>query len=156
MARKTSDPQHVELKSVLESMLESDHDVTAREVVRRHSSLKNASDVTRHVERRAIFEAYLAKQNELRQFAGRVKQSGPAIAAKKLQATEERIRELERNEESRIASHLAMITAVCELGGTAKLLKFYHQYARIRDSLANQGALPHRLTLADEAIAKKQ
>jgi hypothetical protein len=147
MARKTKDPTHSELKSVLESMLERDDEITARAVSRLHSTVTNASDITRHVERRAMLEQFQAKQQEIRKFAGKVRHSGTAVAAKQLQAVDERIRELESNEAARIASHLAMINAVCELGGTAKLQKFYKQFAQIRDQLSRQGALPSALTL---------
>ena len=141
MSRKTNDPLHTELKSVFEGMLERDEDITARAAARLHSTVKNASDITRHEERRALLDQFQSKQLELRKFANKVKHSGTTVAAKKLLETEERIRRLESNESARIASHLAMIAAVCELGGTAKLLKFYKQYSQIRDQLSQQGAL---------------
>ncbi len=68
------------------------------------------------------------------------------LPLKKLLSVEERICELEGNEAARVASHLAMITAMCELGGTAKLVKFYKQYADVRDSLVRQGAMPSQLS----------
>jgi len=68
------------------------------------------------------------------------------MAAKDLQAADERIRNFEANEDARIRSHLQMINAVLELGGTAKLQKFYKEFSRIRDLLARQGALPRELT----------
>lgn len=142
MTRKTKDPLHTELTAVLDGMLERNEDISARAVTRLHSTVKNASDITRHVERRVLLEQFQAKQLELRKFAGKVKHSGTTIAAKQLQAAEERIRELEGNEAARVASHLAIISAMCELGGTAKLQKFYKDYAQIRDNLARQGALP--------------
>lgn len=143
MSRKTKDPLHTELKSVFEGMLERDEDITARAVARLHSTIKNASDITRHEERRALLDQFQSKQLELRKFANKVKHSGTTVAAKNLLETGERIRRLESNEAARIASHLAMIAVVCELGGTAKLLKFYQQYSQIRDQLTQQGALPN-------------
>lgn len=145
MARNTIDPLHTELTSVLNGMLDRNEDITARSVTRIHSTLKNASDITRHPDRRAIFEKFQTKQLELRKFAVKVKHSGTTIAAKQIQASDERVRELEANEAARVASHLAMISAMCELGGTAKLLKFYKEFAHIRDRLAKQGALPPQL-----------
>jgi GTPase involved in cell partitioning and DNA repair len=142
MARNTIDPQHTELTSVLSGMLDRNDDITARSVTRIHATLKNASDITRHPDRRAILEKFQTKQQELRKFAGKVKHSGTTIAAKQIQASDERVRELEANEAARVASHLAMISAMCELGGTAKLLKFYKEYSHIRNQLAKQGALP--------------
>lgn len=142
MSRKTKDPTHSELTSVLEGMLERNDDITARAVSRLHSTVKNASDITRHNERRALLDKFQMKQSEIRKFASKVKHTGTAVAARNLQASDERIRLLEANEAARISSHLAMIAAVCELGGTAKLLKFYKQYSQIRDQLAQQDALP--------------
>ena len=142
MARNIIDPLHTELTSVLNGMLDRNKDITARSVTRIHATLKNASDITRHPDRRAILEKFQTKQLELRKFAGKVKHSGTTIAAKRLQASDERVLELEANEAARVASHLAMISAMCELGGTAKLVRFYKKYAHIRDQLAKQGALP--------------
>ena len=147
MTRKTKDPLHTELSTVLEGMIERNEDISARAVTRIHSTVKNASDITRHIERRAILERFQSKQVELRKFAGKVKHSGTTVAARSLQAAEEKIRELEANEEARVASHLAMINAMCELGGTAKLLKFYVEYSHIRDKLSQQGALPSTLRI---------
>jgi hypothetical protein len=145
MARKTIDPLHAELTSVLSGMLDRNEDIKARSVARIHTTLKNASDITRHSGRREILEKFKSKQLELRKFAGKIKHSGTTIAAKQIQASDERVRELEANEAARVASHLAMISAMCELGGTAKLLKFYKEFANIRDQLAKQGALPVQL-----------
>lgn len=142
MARKAIDVSHEELKHVLQAMLDRDEDITARGVARHHPSLKNASDITRHEGRKALLTKAIERQEELRLLAGKVAKTGTTAAAEKLQAAEERIRELEANEAARIASHLAMIKAVAEIGGTAKLVKFYESYADIRDQLSRQGALP--------------
>jgi hypothetical protein len=142
VARKTHDPLHDELKAVMDGLLERNDDVTARAVARLHSTVKNASGIVRHPERRKILEQYQARQQELRAAIGKVRQSGTSAAAVKLQASAERIRELEENEAARVASHLAMIHAVAEMGGTAKLHQFYKRFAAIRDSLAREGALP--------------
>ena len=145
MARKTKDPSHGELRDLLAGMLDRDENITARAVARLHSSIKNASDYTRNAERRELLEGAQAKQEALRKFASRAKRDGSRASAEKLQAAEERVRELEGNEAARVASHLAMIHAVAELGGTAKLLAFYRSHADIRDRLHRQGALPSSL-----------
>jgi polyhydroxyalkanoate synthesis regulator phasin len=145
MARKAIDPTHEELKQVLQAMLDRDEDITARGVVRLHPSLNNASDITRHEARKSLLDEAIQKQQEIRRLAATVKKSGTTVAAEKLQALEARIQELEANEAARIASHLAMIQSVAELGGTAKLLKFYEAYSSIRDQLVKQGALPSSL-----------
>jgi hypothetical protein len=144
VARKTHDPQHEELKAVLEGLLERNEDVTARAVTRLHSCLKNASAIVRHQERQQILEQYQTRQKELRKVAGRLQHAGTAAAAVKLQASIERVRELEENEAARVASHLAMIHAVAEMGGTAKLQQFYRRFAHVRDSLEREGSLPRQ------------
>ncbi len=142
MARKRHDPDNTELRKVLTEMLAEDIAIGAREVVRRHSSIKNASDITRSPERKAILDDFAAKQAELRKLVGKVKRTGTAIAASELQKAKARIAELEAGEAARIESHLAMISAMAQLGGTAKLQMFYSKFAVIRDELARQGALP--------------
>lgn len=142
MARKTIDPQHLELKAVLEGLLERNEDVSARAIARLHPSVKDPSGFIRHAERRALIEQYQARQAELRAAVGKVRRSSTTAAAAKLQATNERIRELEESEAARVASHVAMIYVVAEMGGTAKLLQFYKRFAPIRDALARDGALP--------------
>lgn len=142
MARKTIDPSHKELKAVLEGLLERNEDVSARAVARLHPSVKDPSGLIRHPERRAILEQYQARQAEIRAAVGKVRRSGTTAAAVKLQASAERVRELEDSEAARVSSHLAMIHVVAEMGGTAKLLQFYKRFAPIRDSLAREGALP--------------
>jgi hypothetical protein len=146
VARKTHDPLHEELRAVLNGLLERNDDVTARAVARLHSTVKNASGIVRHPERRQILEQYQTRQQELRTAIGKVRQSGTSAAAVKLQASAERIRELEENEAARVASHLAMIHAVAEMGGTAKLQLFYKRFSVIRDALAREGSLPSKLS----------
>jgi hypothetical protein len=136
-------------------MLAHDDDIAARAITRIHTTIKNASDLTRHVGRRALLEEYQAKQAEIRRFAGRVRNKGSAIAAINLQVFDERIKELEANEDARIASHVAMIVAMAELGGTEKLQQYYKQYSRIRDHLARQGALPSTFSNSVRPILKK-
>ena len=145
MGRKASDPLNTELTAVLEGMLLSNEDITARAVVRQHSTINNPSDLTRNVERRRLLTLYQSKQSDVRRLSNKVRGSGPTLTAHEIHSLEARLNELADNENARIASHLAMITAVCELGGTAKLRKFYESYADIRDQLSRQEALPSPL-----------
>ncbi len=144
MVRKTLDPLHEELRAVLEGMLERNEDVSARGVARLHSSVKDASGIIRHAERRKILEEYQARQNEFRAAVTKIHRTGSSAAAAELQAASERVRELEDGESARIESHVAMINIVAELGGAAKLLQFYKRFAVIRDTLARDGALPNQ------------
>lgn len=143
MARKTSDPTHAELIAILESLLARDEDVTARAAARLHPSIREASSLIRNPERRALLDQYQEKQKGLRTAVRRVAHSGTTEAAIKLKASADRVQELEANEAARVASHVAMIRAMAELGGTAKLQSFYSNYSEIRDALAREGSLPH-------------
>lgn len=142
MARKLIDPQHEELKAVLEGLLERNEDVTARAVARLHPSVKDASGIVRHPERRQILEQYQARQQELRKAMGKIRRAGTSAIAEKLHASEERSQQQKDSIAALVGSHLAMIDAVAEMGGTAKLLQFYKRFAAIRDTLSREGALP--------------
>jgi hypothetical protein len=142
MARKTSDPTHAELIAILESLLARDEDITARAAARLHPTIREASSLIRNAERRQLLEKYQEKQRDLRTTVRRVAHSGTTEAAIKLKASTDRVEELEANEAARVASHVAMIRAMAELGGTAKLQRFYSNYSEIRDALARDGSLP--------------
>lgn len=145
MGRKTKDPDNIELTAILEELLANDVDITARAVVRVHSSINNPSDFTRNAFRSHLLQLYQGKQEEVRKLSKRISGPGATFAAKSIEALESRVKELEDKEEARILSHIAMINAVCELGGTAQLRRFYGKYAAIRDTLVHQGALPSEL-----------
>ncbi|MFM0218015.1 hypothetical protein [Paraburkholderia caledonica] len=146
MARKTSDPTNADLIFILEGLLERNEDVTARAVARLHPTVREASSIIRNADRRALLEKYQKKQSDLRTAVRRVTHSGTTAAAIKLKASADRIQELEENEVARVSSHVAMIHAMAELGGTAKLKRFYEAYSNIRDALAREGSLPSSMT----------
>lgn len=145
MGRKTKDPDNIELTAILEELLANDVDITARAVVRVHSSINNPSDFTRNASRSHVLHLYQKKQEEVRKLSKRIGGSGSSFAARSIEALESRVKELEENEDARILSHIAMINAVCELGGTAQLRRFYSNYSAIRRNLVDQGALPSSL-----------
>ena len=153
MTRKTIDPLHEELRAILEGLLERNEDISARAIARLHSSVKDASGITRHPERRTLLKNYQLRQQELRTALGNIRRSGTAVAAAQFEAANTRIRELEDSQAARIASHVAMIHAVAEIGGTAKLLQFYKRFASIRDRLAQDCSLPAQF-LGNEITSK--
>lgn len=160
MGRKTKDPDNIELTAILEELLANDVDITARAVVRMHSSINNPSDFTRNASRSHALHLYQKKQEEVRKLSKRIGGSGSSFAARSIEALESRLKELEENEDARILSHIAMINAVCELGGTAQLRRFYTNYSAIRNSLVDQGALPSLLKediqLVEQSTASKR
>lgn len=143
MPRELQDPQNAQLTATLEEMLAGNLSISKRAVARRmHPTFKSASDITRNERRKALVEEYEKRQATLRTLTARVAKTGTAAAAEKIQDLESRVKRYEENEAARVSSHLAMIHAVAELGGTAKLKKFYGKYAQIRDHLARECSLP--------------
>jgi hypothetical protein len=131
-----------EMREILESLLVNDEDLTARAVARLHSTIKAASSITRSPPRKKLLAEYQKRQSDYRRWRGRVaKQSGTDIAAS-LAQKHTRVTELEATVQLLIASHLAMLRAVGELGGFSKWTKFYEQYREVRDKLGKLGALP--------------
>jgi hypothetical protein len=142
MARRTVDELNRELTLVLEKLLEEDADITARAVIRLHSSLSNASAITRNEERQRLVAQYQERQRELRRWHGRVNKQSRDRTASELAKKDHRISELEAQVAALVDSHVAMIAAVGEVGGMAKLVKFYEHYRDIRNRLHELGAIP--------------
>jgi ribosomal protein S3 len=83
------------LEATLEAMLEADIDITAREVVRRSDGVfKHASDITRQLDRRTVFESFEARQKALRDLMSRADKTSRANLSARLAALEERVREV--------------------------------------------------------------
>ena len=146
MARNTLDEQYIEFTGILDELLTSDQDITAREVVRRHSSLSSASTVTRHPRRRELLEAYQKRQDELRQWKGRLGKISKDQTATKVASQHARIIELETTVKTLTTGHLALIAAVAQLGGMGKLAKFYEDFREVRNRLQDAGAIPENIS----------
>lgn len=142
MARNTLDEQHIELTKILEDLLSEDQDITARAVARRHSTLKSASTITRHTERRELVMKFQERQRELRLWKGRLSKTSKEGVASKLATQEARIEELEKLVGTLTTGHLALIAAVGQVGGMGKLAKFYENFREIRNCLYDAGAIP--------------
>ena len=156
MPTPKNDIAHQELIEVLEALIANDVDITAREVARRHTKFSSASTITRHLERRGIMESYQARQLELRQWKGRLVKTSRDIVAGRLVSQEETVKELTRKVEALTLSHLALIAAVAEVGGMAKLSKFYSSFKAVRETLYEMGALPVELPFSElEAISMR-
>jgi hypothetical protein len=142
MARRTVDESNRQLTLVLEKLLEEDTDITARAVARLHPSLSNASAITRNEERQRLVAQYQERQRELRRWHSRVNKQSRDKTASELAKKDHQISELEAQVAALVDSHVAMIAAVGEVGGMAKLVKFYGHYREIRNRLHELGALP--------------
>lgn len=140
--RETLDATHEELKRVLSELLATDVDITAREVARRHSSLKHASAFTRHKERAALIEQAQRRQADARNVRGAPIAEKAATLAEQLAEKTARVAELERQVSSLVASHAACVRAVMQHGGMQSLQRFWRDYSGIAESLSALGAVP--------------
>lgn len=131
------------LLAVLEDMLASDITITARSVTRvPGAQLKNASDITRNAQRRALLSQFQDRQRSIRHLAqGQNKQSAANLRLKIAHLEEECIK-LRQSTVLLAASHKAMLLAVGETGGMRAWIKFFPQWDEVRKSLIEMDALP--------------
>lgn len=130
-----------EIVKILEKMIEDEQNITVRGVIRNHSSLKAPSSITRNVSRTEIVNYYINKQQELKSWQKRVGKTSKENLSKSLAEKDIKIAELERKVELLTVSHVAMIRAVGELGGSAKWAAFFKDYQAIRNELEKMGAM---------------
>lgn len=140
--RETLDAEHVELSAILDELLASDVDITAREVARRHSALKNASAFTRHKERAALIDRARTRQNDARSVRHEPMLKKAATLAEQLDEKSATVATLERQVKSLVASHVACVRAVMQHGGMQSLQRFWADYRDIAKTLAELDALP--------------
>lgn len=134
-------PINIEMECVLQQLIDNDENITARGVVRIHSQLKAASSITRDPTRSALLKHYQDKQAELRNWKIRISKKSKLKIADDLANRDLRIVELEQQVDLLIASHVAMIRAVGELGGYAQWSNFFEDYKAVRDKLFQMKAI---------------
>lgn len=142
MTQQENDVKHTELSIILETLIENDIDITAREIARRHTLLTSASSITRHPERRRIMQEAQERQAELRQWKGRLAKTSKNNLAARLVDQDQKVQELERKVEILAQGHIALIAAVAQMGGMAKLVKYYENFREVRNGLLSMNALP--------------
>jgi hypothetical protein len=131
-----------EMIHVLEALLASDENITARAVARLHPAISSASLITRSEGRSQLLTEYQQRQLQYRNWRGRAgKRSGAEVAAV-LEQQHNRIAELENNLEILISSHVAMVRSVGAIGGFAKWAEFFETYQNTRNALDSLGGLP--------------
>lgn len=147
------------LRATLEQMLSSNVTITARAVTRESvAPFKNASDITRHAQRRALLEEFQRRQQAIRKLAEDVDQESVTNLRRKVARLEESCLALQQSRDLLIASHKAMLLAVGEVGGMRAWVKFFPLWDQVRRSLHEMDALPNArvdfLGGSDSAIAK--
>lgn len=142
VARETQDEDNVELISILRDLINENVDITAREIVRRHSSLSSASSITRNAGRRQLVGDHQRRQLEMRQWQLRLTKQPKGQIAQKLAMQQIEIADLNHTVQNLVIGHLALIAAVAQVGGVGKLAKFYDSFREVRDKLSEHGAIP--------------
>ena len=130
------------LRELLSKLLEDDVDITAREVARRHPTIKHASTLTRNPSRRRLLEEFRKRQEELRAWLARSKVRSQQTLVDDLAKRDLQIQELKRKIKVLQISYIAMIRVVASLGGMSKLLKFYEGYQTLKNELLRMELLP--------------
>jgi hypothetical protein len=140
--RKTLDASHEELASILEDLLVTDFDISAREIARRHSCLKNASAFTRHPERAKLIEQAKQRQTDARNVRREPTPQKAASLAEQLAVKSARVEFLELQVKHLVASHAACVRAVMQHGGVRSLQQFWKDYREISEGLVKMNAIP--------------
>ncbi|MDI4635250.1 hypothetical protein J7U46_19460 [Pelomonas sp. V22] len=140
--RLTVDANHEELSRILDELLAVDVDISAREIARRHSVLKNASAFTRHTERAGLIAAAQRRQTDARNVRELPVAKKAATLAEQLAEKSARVEELERQVAGLVASHAACVRAVMQHGGVRALQQFWMEYRGLSDILQELNALP--------------
>jgi hypothetical protein len=140
--RRLLDSENDELRTVLETLLSEDVDITIREVARRHPSLHNASAFTRNPVRLALIEQVRKRQLDARNVKNAPERARYASAAEQLKERNLEIAELERRVKALVASHAACVRAVMLHGGMGALQRFWNEYRSIGDRVRELGAIP--------------
>ena len=123
-----------------EDLINSDLEVTAREIARRIDVAP--SSITRDPHRKEIVEAAKSKQSELRAWRKRQAKQSRDRDAESLAEKDLRITELERRNDLLIASHKAMVMAIGEFGGIAGWQRFFPHWQQVEELLRDMSAMP--------------
>lgn len=148
----------VNLRELLEKLLEDDLDITAREVARRHPTIKHASTLTRSPSRRRLLEEFQKRQVELRAWLKRSRDRSQKTLFQDLAKRDLQIQELERKIKVLQIAYVAMVRVVASLGGMSKLLTFFERYQNLRNELTRMDLLPESqvLQFPSEPFQKKE
>jgi hypothetical protein len=135
--------KNAHLEELLEAMIAEDETITARAIVRRSGDVfKNATDITRNVDRRTKFETAQRKQETIRTSIGRSSNKSRAELERLVEVKNAEIDELQADRQLVIASHRMMILAVAEMGGFSKWKRLFEGYQAAVDKLDSMDAIP--------------
>jgi len=139
--RSTSLALDETIQQACDDLINSDVEVTAREIARQADVAP--SSITRDPHRKAIIKAAKAKQSELRAWRKRQAKQSRDRDAESLTEKDLRIAELERRIDLLTASHKAMIMVIGEFGGMAGWQRFFPHWHQVEELLRDMGAMPN-------------
>ncbi|MCA0374683.1 hypothetical protein [Limnohabitans sp.] len=132
------DPKNEELTDILKTLLTDNIDITAREVARRHSTLKNPSAFTRNEARTALIAAAQAQQHGVRNIVAGSGASGSL--QDQVAGYRQEIKRLEDQLTHMVAAHAGLIRAVQMAGGGPALERFWRDYKAVGDAVHSHSA----------------
>lgn len=133
------------LEELLEAMIAENETITARAIVRRSGGVfKNATDITRNVDRRTKFEAAQRRQGMIRAAIDRSSKKSRAELERLVEVKNAEIDQLQAEGRLLSASHRMMILAVAEMGGFPKWKRLFQGYQANIDRLDSLEAIPSR------------
>lgn len=150
------DPAKHELNAVLSQLLEEDVDITAREVARRHPTIKTVTAFTRNQARAQVIADAKRRQQEVRAVATDPHRQRAETLSEQLERRGARLKELEGTVDALIASHVACVRAVMRHGGMPALERFWHDYKAIGEIVQKVGAMPEPAQVIDLAHKRKR
>lgn len=140
--RQLLDSENKDLREVLEGLLADDTDITAREVARRHPTLRNASAFTRNPPRLALIEQARQRQIDARHVRSNPGAKRSASLSELLEERNRQVAVLEAQVTALVASHAACVRAVIMHGGIQALERFWRDYKVIADTVHGLDAVP--------------
>lgn len=150
------DPAQQELNAVLAQLLEEDVDITAREVARRHPTIRTVTAFTRNQARAQVIADAKRRQQEVRAVATDAVRQRAETLSEQLERRGARIKELEGTVDALIASHVACVRAVMRHGGMPALERFWHDYKAIGELVEKVGGVPEPARVINLSQTRKR
>lgn len=150
------DPTQQDLNAILRQLMEEDVDITAREVARRHPTIKAVTAFTRNAVRAQVIADAQRRQQEVRAVATNPHRKRAETLGEQLERRGEKLSELEGAVDALVASHVACVRAVMRHGGMPALERFWHDYKEIGEMVASLGGVPESAPVIDLAQKRKR
>ncbi len=144
-----------ELLSVLRDMVDCNEDISMRAVVRRMSTLSQATALTRDRWRSDLVHAWQKEQQRLRSLTGRWDHTSKEALALRAETDRARISALETEAAILRAGLVALIRAVGEQGAFRRWRSFFDGYEQTFAVLKECGVLPEAAVVQLEAARSK-